>query len=118
VHSEIQYSGVGRPLSDKFSTRSIIGDGNCYFRCLSYALTGNENTYHRDLCQRVAEFERQNQTSVEAHVWTGDTFEGHISRVSMIGSYSRETDILASATMLNVNTYVCQKQGNSRSWCK
>jgi len=118
VQCDIEYSGVGRPLSDTFSKRSIIGDGNCYFRCLSYALTGNENTHHRDLRQRVAQFERQNQTSVEAHVWTGDTVEGHISRVSVVGSYARETDILALAAMLNVNIYVYQKQGNSWSWCK
>jgi len=103
VQCNIQYSGVGRPVSDKFSTRSIIGDGNCYFRCLSYALTGSENTHHRDLRQRVAQFERQNQTSIQAHVWTGDTVEGHISRVSVVGSYARETDILSSAAMLNVN---------------
>ena len=90
VHPEIQYHGVGTPLSEQFSTHRIIGDGNWYFRCLSYALTGNENAHNRDLRQRVVEFERQNRSSVEVHVWTGDTFEGHVSRVSMVGSYARD----------------------------
>jgi len=101
VRSEIEYRGVGMRLSEQFSTHRIIGDGNCYFRCLSYALTGNENAHHRDLRQHVVEFERQNRTSIEVHVWTDDTFEGHISRVSMVGTYARDTDILASAAMLS-----------------
>jgi len=118
VHSQIEYHGVGTSLSEQFSTHRIIGDGNCYFRCLSYALTGSENAHHHDLRRRVVQFERQNRTSVEVHVWTGDTFEGHVSRMSMVGSYARETDILASAAMLNVNIDVYQQQGNSWAWCK
>ena len=74
--------------------------------------------YHRDLRQRVVQFERENRISVESHVWHGDTFESHISRLSQIGTYARDTDIISSSAMLNVNIYLYQKLGDRWSWSK
>lgn len=52
------------------------------------------------------------------HVWSGDTFQKHISRLTKSGTNARDTDILSSAAMLNMNIYVYQKQGNVWQWCK
>jgi len=49
---------------------------------------------------------------------SGDTFKSDINRECQTDTYVRDTDIISSAAMLNINIYVYQKQGNRRSLCK
>ena len=45
----IPYTNIGGYLNRKPSNiYRVLGDGNCYFRCISYVLSGKED-YHRDV---------------------------------------------------------------------
>ena len=56
----IPYTNIGGDLNGKPSNiYQVLGDGNCYFRCISYVLSGKED-YHRDvrnvLCDYISWF--------------------------------------------------------------
>ena len=56
----IPYTNIGGDLNGKPSNiYRVLGDGNCYFRCISYVLSGKED-YHRDvrnvLCEYISWF--------------------------------------------------------------
>ena len=56
----IPYTNIGEDLKGKPThVYRVVGDGNCYFRCISYVLSGKED-YHRDvrnvLCEYISWF--------------------------------------------------------------
>ena len=75
----------------------IIGDGNCFFRTLSYFLTGAQREYQR-LRALLCQFMRENNEQFNAianqkdYVITG--------KLSQLGEYATEVEIFAAATFL------------------
>ena len=52
----IPYTNIGGDLNGKPSNMyQVLGDGNCYFRCISYVLSGKED-YHRDVRKVLCEY--------------------------------------------------------------
>ena len=56
----IHYTNIGADLKGKpTNVYRVVGDRNCYFRCISYILSGNED-YQRDvrkvLCKYISWF--------------------------------------------------------------
>ena len=56
----IQYTNIGQELiREPRNVYTIAGDGNCYFRCISYALSGTEDhceSIHNVLCDYISWF--------------------------------------------------------------
>ena len=56
----IEYTNIGGDLIGKpRNVHNIKGDGNCYFRCISYALSGSEDCYdnvRKVLCKNISWF--------------------------------------------------------------
>ena len=52
----IPYTNIGGDLNGKPSNiYRVLGDGNCYFRCILYVLSGKED-YHRDVRKVLCEY--------------------------------------------------------------
>ena len=52
----IPYTNIGEDLKGKpMHVYRIVDDGNCYFRCISYVLSGKED-YHRDVRNVLCEY--------------------------------------------------------------
>lgn len=94
-----------RLLGKPCLSAQIIGDGNCFFRAVSYSLTSTENHYHKvrsAVCKHLLEnkddfvtFLRSNDVSVESHV----------SSMMHDGNWATELEILALVHMLSVDIF-------------
>jgi len=82
----------------------VSGDGNCLFRALSKAISGTEDHYTH-LCNA---FESDNWTILkpihEAIISTN--FENHIKNIKKLYIWGTSTEIVAAATLFQVEVYV------------
>ena len=82
----------------------VLGDGNCLFRALSTAISGTEDHYPH---LRNA-FESDNWTILkpihEAIISTN--FENHIKNIKKLYIWGTSTEIVAAATLFQVEVYV------------
>jgi hypothetical protein len=46
---------------------NIVGDGNCLFRALSYAITGRQ-VYHKQIRQKIVQHMRTIENSLQPHI--------------------------------------------------
>ena len=78
----------------------IRGDGNCFFRCLSHILTGSQ-AYHKYLRQAVTSYTLQHNqffSEFSGSQHADGYFYG--SRMSQMGTWATEIEIIATASML------------------
>ena len=85
VHKE------GPPLS-----RRIKGDGNCYFRAVSFYLCGEED-YYADICKAVCDFISTFDDDLKPFIKKGKGKEYLLkSKMRDNGKWATETEILAN----------------------
>ncbi|XP_078333990.1 uncharacterized protein LOC111105212 [Crassostrea virginica] len=94
-------------LSKPSSEKKIVGDGNCFFRAMSFSVTNTEDYYYvmrNAVCTHLNQnqelfkpFLRDNVKSVKNHLLS--------SRMSENGTWATEVEILAMAHLLNVEIY-------------
>lgn len=86
-------------------TKPITGDGNCFFRAVSYCLTSTENHHHvvrSGICNHILKNENKFQSflrSDEASV------KNHVSSMEKEGNWATEIEIFALAHMLSVDIF-------------
>ena len=78
-------------------TAWFIGDGNCFFRTLSYFLTGVQRE-HQWLCALLCQFMLENNEQFNTIANQKDYVI--ISKVSQLGEYTTEVEIFVTATFL------------------
>ena len=85
----------------------VLGDGNCLFRALSKAITGVED-HHISLRKIIAEFEPDNQTLFKLihEAILSNNFEVHYKNIKRQYIWGTTTEIIAAATLLQVDVYV------------
>ena len=94
-------------LSKPSYERKIVGDGNCFFRAISFSVTNSED-YHHVMRSAVCTHLNQNQELFKAflrdNVWS---VENHLlsSKMSENGTWATEVEIFAMAHLLNVEIY-------------
>ncbi|KAK6167006.1 hypothetical protein SNE40_021119 [Patella caerulea] len=104
------------PLTKPSEMKSIIGDGNCFFRSISYALTGTEN-HHRKIRLAVVkhlkthaalfkQYLRSDYTSVLDYITR--------SRMNYVKSWASEIEIFAAADLLETDIYTY----SNNNWLK
>ena len=102
---DLDEGGPDVPLTRPRRVRSILGDGNCLFRSLSYIITGSETQY------------TQVREAILNHlVHTEDFMIGHHirSEYSSVVEYIRGTNMDRDGHMLN--TTLCMYNTISRTW--
>uniref|UniRef100_A0A146L0V6 OTU domain-containing protein n=1 Tax=Lygus hesperus TaxID=30085 RepID=A0A146L0V6_LYGHE len=89
------------PATAPMEIYEIEGDGNCYFRCLSYLITGTDKS-HRILRQKLVKFMRENEKMVE-----GLGGRNYLDKSLMWteGMWPTEVEIYVSACMLDTDIY-------------
>lgn len=92
---------------------TMSSDGNCFFRCISQELTG-EQTYHDKLRAKVCSFMEQHKDKFEAYVDT--SFTKHMRKMKRDGTWATHAEIFGMATLLGCSIHVHTKYGCKTEW--
>ncbi len=93
-------------------TKSITADGNCFFRSVSYFLTGSE-AFHGKLREATTSFTRENETAL--HV---DSQYLNESRMERSGTWATDREIFAAASVLKTKIFLYTKHGEGWKWAE
>ena len=103
---------VGGRISEfqPWETESIRGDGNCFFRCLSKILTGNENS-HIQLRAIIAKFiASEGSTKLAWYFRQKNThpfkYLTEESLISADGIWASDVEIMAASLILEADVFV------------
>ena len=99
-------------MSTDFYSLSI-GDGNCFFRTLSYFLTGAQRE-HQHLRALLCQFMRENNEQFNAIANQKDYVI--TSKVSQLVEYATEVEIFVAATFLETPIWTFSPYGDSHRW--
>ncbi|XP_069122503.1 uncharacterized protein [Argopecten irradians] len=105
---------LGKPTQ----TKQILGDGNCFFRALSYSLS-NDETHHRKIRHDTVIHMVQNANQYNSHLRSGYKSVGDwVMKKKMLenGTWATEIEILAAADFLCTDVYIYEE--NLSSWLK
>lgn len=98
---EIPTRLLGKP---SVSTQ-IIGDGNCFFRAISYSLTDTEN-YYKEVSGAICQHLLENKEDFVTFLRSNDvSIESHVSAMMQDGNWATELEILSLAHMLSVDIF-------------
>ena len=93
----------------------IVGDGNCLFRALSYAITGRQN-YHSLVREKIVQHIRHNEHALLAHM--NGSVNLYLARTGMTNQHVWGTDveIIAASSLLETDIYVYTKVSFLYKW--
>lgn len=95
------------PLGPPCRTEKIVGDGNCFVRAISHAVSGTQK-YHRKPRRAVVKHLRGNVSEYKNMLRTNfSSIEEYlsVSRMQYVGSLATELEIEAVANYLGVNVF-------------
>ncbi|XP_069136358.1 uncharacterized protein [Argopecten irradians] len=95
---------LGKPLN----TKIIMGDGNCFFRALSFAIS-DEESHHKLLRKAVVAHMIKFQNKFNSYLRLGyKSVPEYLSKKSMLhdGTWATEVEILAAADLLQTDIYI------------
>ncbi|XP_046381067.2 uncharacterized protein LOC124152241 [Haliotis rufescens] len=95
----------GVEIGEPCRTVHIEGDGNCFFRSLSFAISGKENN-HRKVRLAVVAHLREHAESFRPFLRSGyDSVEQYISQSRMwyVGTWATELEMFAAANLLGTD---------------
>lgn len=82
-----------------------LGDGNCFFRALSYIVFGDQD-HHQQIRSHLSEFIHLNAHILQRFVWEG-TMEQHVSRMRNLGTWATQVELAATATFFQIPVFSC-----------
>ena len=99
-------SAVG-PLGTPCRTQKIVGDGNCFFRAVSQAISGTQR-YHVKFRRAVVRHLERNPVAYEGILrseYSSMSEYLNVSRMGYVGSWATELEIQAAADCLGVSVF-------------
>jgi hypothetical protein len=109
------------PLMPPTAVHPIVGDGNCLFRSLSFALAETER-YHQDIRSAICNHIRNHQNEIRfvlPNECNGDVNNYVVnSRMEQNATWGTEVELFAASMLLNVNIFVYSKIGVQWRWIK
>ncbi|CAI2301680.1 unnamed protein product [Caenorhabditis sp. 36 PRJEB53466] len=81
--------------------QTIEMDGNCFYRAVSWCLTGKE-THHKRIRAKLVEFMEIKKKSFEMYC---EDYDAHMDIQKVPGEWATATEIIAFATLCNVDVY-------------
>lgn len=94
-------------LTKPMFEKKIAGDGNCFFRAISFSLTNSED-FHGIIRNAVCVHMMENEELFNPFLNDGvQTVQSHLSSTEMskLGTWATEVEIFASAHLLNIDIY-------------
>ncbi|XP_065941874.1 uncharacterized protein [Magallana gigas] len=98
---------VGKELTSPETEKEIIGDGNCFFRAVSFSVSNSEDFYNT-IRSAVCAHMMANQELFKTFLRNGqESIESHLSASLMTqeGTWATELEILAMAHFLRVDIF-------------
>ena len=83
----------------------IAGDGNCFYRSLSYILYGHQDS-HGHLRGQLADLVQLNPATFQTFVWQGNV-QDHARHMREEGRWATQVEIAAAASYLGVPIFSC-----------
>ena len=91
---------------------SIVGDGNCLFRCFAFLAHGSENA-HAKMRSLLVTFVSLNASSFSALVFEGN-IKTHVSKMKRFGEWGTQVELQAAATLFQKPLYVLTQSTNDK----
>jgi len=104
-----------------YDVRDVIGDGGCYYRCLSVYFSGSEenyNTYRREVMSYIKQNLENYSSMIKSEVGYASTND-YFSRKTRFDrqEFAETTEIIATCCLYNINVHVLALvPGGRRSW--
>lgn len=113
---KVVYNGRTRDLGQPRRIHKTKGDGNCYFRAISYILTGSEHG-HSLLREKVIHHMNTNLTR-ELHDYLDQHVNDYVntSGISRDGVWATDAEIMATANLLSCDIIIHTELGDSMDW--
>ncbi|XP_016656023.1 uncharacterized protein LOC107882322 [Acyrthosiphon pisum] len=92
-----------KPLTTPKKLIDVLGDGNCWYRCISLWINGSEE-HHELVRLKLYQF-FMTDNRVRAYVGDIDSYLD-INPLNVIGTWATDVEIFATALMLNTNIYI------------
>uniref|UniRef100_A0A915EI87 OTU domain-containing protein n=1 Tax=Ditylenchus dipsaci TaxID=166011 RepID=A0A915EI87_9BILA len=106
------FATSGRPIK----VQSILGDGNCGFRSLSYCLFGSESL-HKFVRIRIAEYLAEHQDDEWLNLFLDEPIEKHIEKIrTPAKNASKRRNIAAMWTLRPLQRPLASMCFSSRPW--
>lgn len=89
--------------------QKMVGDGNCFFRCLSMQLFQSQDQ-HYAIRSVLSRFENLNRGTFEKTLMPAvnePTFPGHIRKLITPCTWATHVEVMAAATYFQVPVYEC-----------
>lgn len=98
---------------------NVDGDGNCFFRTISIELGGTQ-TNHGSIREAVVRFMADPSHHAAFTSYTGRPTTEYINETSMnaSGTWATDTEIVATATLLQTSVYVFSTYVSTRKWLR
>ena len=97
---------------------SVIGDGNCLFRSLSFLLCGDQGM-HTKAREEIVHFIKENKHKFQPYLMQG-IIDAHITNMFKLGTWGTQVEIIAAATLYQIPIYVAStsQDGLTYHWRK
>ena len=114
----VQYTEQHRLTGNDLAIRDVCGDGNCLFRALALAVTGNEQN-HMLVRQGLVVYMRQHRNSVKHYIIResdgnslDEDFEAQMGEMENNGTWGTQAEIISAASMFQTNIHMYQHRQN------
>ncbi|KAM4026801.1 CD226 antigen [Anomaloglossus baeobatrachus] len=114
--SRIVYFGCTRNLGQSRRTYKTKGDGNCYFRAISYILTGTEDNYSLLRANVIHHMKTDLSKKLQGYFNEDMNEYVNISGISCDGVWTTDAEIMATANLLSCDIVIHTKVGDTMDW--
>ena len=104
-----------RALGKPRCKHKTIGDGNCFFRCISYILTGAEDA-HLTIRNKVTDHMSKIQPMLKEYLDRNPHEYVEESDMTKGGIWATDAEIMATANLLGCDILVYSMKGGSMDW--
>ena len=110
------FFGRTAPLTVPKRKRSTKGDGNCYFRSISYILSGTEDNHQTIRDQVVSHMTNNLTTKLDNYM--NQRVSTYLEQTSMDkdGIWATDAEIMATASLLGIDIVVYTQMGPAKEW--
>jgi hypothetical protein len=98
-----------------FRIKNTIGDGNCYFRAVSYHAYGRQES-HKLIRKKKIQFIRDNKDNFIFLFQSDKDFEKHLTEMSKEKTWGTDVEIIATCGLYDVDIYVHTTTRSKNLW--
>ena len=104
--------GIAGELKNIKTYQHVKGDGNCFFRCISFILTGSED-YHETIRDQVVQHLSTIQEKVKGYLDNHPQVYISQSGIGNEGIWATDKEIMTTANLLDCDILVYTSRGNA-----